>query len=105
MQENWRQNIAEAAKAVDEFQCARKILGKWHPRAPEALASWEHPSSRTNWHRRSTCCIGDLEIVYMGDLNGGEASDPARAGDPRIIDWTVISAFDQRYQMEIGRAL
>lgn len=41
--------------------------------------------------------IVDLEIVYMGDLNDGEASDPARSGDPRVTDWTVISAFDKRY--------
>lgn len=41
--------------------------------------------------------IGDLEVIYVGQLYDGEASDPQRAGDPRITKWTVISAFDKRY--------
>lgn len=42
-------------------------------------------------------CIDELVVIYLGDLAEGEASDPARASDPRITDWTVISAFDKAY--------
>ena len=41
-------------------------------------------------------CIGDFDIVYRGDLNDAEASDPARFGDPRVTDATIMSAIDKR---------
>lgn len=46
-------------------------------------------------------CLEDLIVIYMGDLAEGEASDPARSGNPSITDWTVISAFDKGYGLII----
>lgn len=42
-------------------------------------------------------CVDDMNVLYLGDLNDGEASNPARVGNPSVTDWTVISAFDKRY--------
>ena len=41
--------------------------------------------------------IGDLITNYLGEMPEGEASEPARAGDPSLVDWTVISAFEGGY--------
>ncbi len=41
--------------------------------------------------------IDGLGTIYMGDLVEGEAGEALRAGDPEVVDWTVISASDTAY--------
>ncbi len=42
-------------------------------------------------------CIGDLVVIYHGDLADGEVHEFTRAGTPEIYDWTAISSNDDGF--------
>lgn len=41
--------------------------------------------------------IGNLGIIYLGDLSDGEAIEAERSGPVENLDWTTISAGDNRF--------
>lgn len=69
--------------------------------SPDVVESVEaildHPDFEAQLASAIDRSLGDLAVVYMGDFSEGEASDPARLGEPSVVDWTVISAFGKGY--------
>lgn len=61
----------------------------------------EQPDFEDQLSRAIDRSLDDLIVNYMGSLYEGEASEPSRAGDPSIVDWTVISTVDQSYGLII----
>lgn len=46
--------------------------------------------------------IDELELSYVGELADGEAGEATRCGGPDDIDWTVISAAEDRYGLLVS---
>lgn len=46
--------------------------------------------------------LGDVGTIYMGDLSDGEIIGVRRKGEPRNLDWTVISAGEARFGIVVS---
>lgn len=46
--------------------------------------------------------LGDLGMEYHGDLSDGEVTGARRNGEPRNLDWTVISAGGGRFGIVVS---
>ncbi len=73
--------------------------------SPDVLQTVEAILSQADFTGRLTEAIDNAiqwaGIVYIGDLNRGEAQGVERVSDPFITDWTVISAEEGSYGLVI----